>query len=87
MRRSLIPLSCLVAMSLPATALAQDPNCPPGAWFCEDTEVETPPTAAPAPAPAQKPDKPAPTPKAAPPTTVVIPPPAAGTAPPPVVVY
>lgn len=87
MRRSLIPLSCLVAMSLPATALAQDPNCPPGAWFCEDTEVEAPPTAAPAPAPAQKPDKPAPTPKAAPPTTVVIPPPAAGTAPPPVVVY
>jgi len=91
MRRCLTPVSFVVAMSLPLTALAQDPNCPPGAWFCEDADVEAPPAAQPA--PAQKAEKPAPADKpAAPPaaaggTTVVIPPPAGRAAPPPVVVY
>jgi hypothetical protein len=74
-------------------ALAQDPNCPPGAWFCEETDVAPPPAKAPAkpaepaqPAPDAGPDAPA---KQAPPRagTVVVPPPQGRGAPPPVVIY
>jgi len=90
MRRCLSTLVSAVVVGLSAPALAQDANCPPGAWFCEDTPVEAPPTAAPAPA-----EKPAETPaakdtKPPPPNgrgAVVIPPPAGKAAPPPVVVY
>jgi hypothetical protein len=73
-------------MGLSAPALAQD--CPPGAWFCEDTPVQAPPTAAPAqPPPAEKPAEAT---KPPPPNgrgAVVIPPPPGGKAAPPVVVY
>jgi hypothetical protein len=35
-----------VAMSVSLPALAQsNPNCPPGAWFCEDADVPPPPEA------------------------------------------
>jgi hypothetical protein len=80
-----------LALSAPVTALAQDQNgCPPGAWFCEETEVQPPPEIAPAEPPAAQP-RPAARPALPPPqrgTTVVIPPPPPGrAAPPPVVVY
>ncbi len=42
MRRCLTPVVFAAAMSLPLPALAQN-NCPPGAWFCEQAEVQTPP--------------------------------------------
>jgi opacity protein-like surface antigen len=68
-------------MSLPLPALAQ--NCPPGAWFCEQTEVETPP------APAETPQRQAPPPQVIieeqPAAPGAQPPPPAQ--PPPVVVY
>ena len=54
---------------------ADDPNCPPGSWFCGDQQQG----AAPAPAPAAE-TAPAPAPAAATPA-------AAGTPPPPVIVY
>lgn len=56
MRRCLTPVVFAAAMSLPLPALAQ--NCPPGAWFCEQAEVQTPP--APAEAPAARRAQPAP---------------------------
>ena len=59
MRRCLTPVVFAAAMSLPlllsAPALAQN-NCPPGAWFCEQAEVQTPP------APPQQPQRQAPPP-------------------------
>ena len=46
MRRCLTPVVFAAAMSmslsLSTPALAQN-NCPPGAWFCEQAEVQTPP--------------------------------------------
>ena len=42
MRRCLTPVVFAAAMSLALPALAQN-NCPPGAWFCEQAEVQTPP--------------------------------------------
>ena len=42
MRRCLTPVVFAAAMSLPLPALAQN-SCPPGAWFCEQAEVQTPP--------------------------------------------
>jgi hypothetical protein len=91
MRRCLSTVVSAVVMGLSAPALAQDANCPPGAWFCEDTPVEAPPTAAPAQPPAEQPAE-APKQNTKPPPangrgTVVIPPPAGRGAPPPVVVY
>lgn len=50
MRRCLTPVVFAAAMCLPLPALAQ--SCPPGAWFCEQAEVQTPP--APPEAPAQR---------------------------------
>lgn len=50
MRRCLTPVVFAAAMSMSLPALAQ--NCPPGAWFCEQAEVQTPP--APAQAPTQR---------------------------------
>lgn len=51
MRRCLTPVVFAAAMSLPLSvslpALAQ--TCPPGAWFCEQAEVQTPPPPALAP--------------------------------------
>lgn len=95
MRRCLTTALFALALSAPVTALAQDTNgCPPGAWFCEETEVQTPPEIAPAePPPAALPRPPQrggavviPPPQRG--TTVVIPPPPPGhAAPPPIVVY
>lgn len=48
MRRCLTPVVFAAAMSMSLPALAQ--NCPPGAWFCEQAEVQTPPAPAAAPA-------------------------------------
>lgn len=42
MRRCLTPVVFAAAMSMSLPALAQN-NCPPGAWFCEQAEVQTPP--------------------------------------------
>jgi hypothetical protein len=56
MRRCLTPVVFAASMSLSLPALAQ--NCPPGAWFCEQAEVQTPP--APAEAPAARRAQPAP---------------------------
>lgn len=56
MRRCLTPVVFAAAMSLPLPALAQD--CPPGAWFCERTDVQTPPAPAAAPAQRQAPPPP-----------------------------
>ena len=55
MRRCLTPVVFAAAMSLSLPALAQN-NCPPGAWFCEQAEVQTPP------APPQQPQRQAPPP-------------------------
>lgn len=59
MRRSLTLGLCAIAMvSWPLPALAQNnPNCPPGAWFCEDADVQPPPeVTAPANEPEAQPD-------------------------------
>ena len=42
MRHCLTPVVFAAAMSMSLPALAQN-NCPPGAWFCEQAEVQTPP--------------------------------------------
>jgi hypothetical protein len=79
MRRCLTQFVFAAAMSLPLPALAQNQNCPAGAWFCEQVEVGVQiPNLLPPP-PAVKPAQPPP---------VVIqetppPPPAAAPAPPP----
>jgi hypothetical protein len=33
----------LVPLALPATAHAQEGDCPPGSWFCEEVDLEPPP--------------------------------------------
>jgi len=33
----------LFPLVLPATALAQEGDCPPGSWFCEEVDLEPPP--------------------------------------------
>jgi len=83
MRRCLTHALFAVVVATPVTALAQDPNCPPGAWFCEPTEVppapaaeeaEAPAADAPAEAPLPRPGKPAakhPRQAAAPPPVVI----------------
>lgn len=86
MRRCLSPVLCAVVLTVAVPAAAQDPNCPPGAWFCEETEVQAPPSAAPAAppteaAPAQPPAK---TPSG---RGAVVLQPENRAAPPPVVVY
>lgn len=96
MRRCLPPALFALALCAPASALAQDsPNCPPGAWFCEETDL-TPPADLEAAEPDDEADElPAPeTPKQQPravergTTTVIIPPPRHGQRNrPPVVVY
>lgn len=58
---------------------ADDPNCPPGSWFCGDQAQGAAPAAAAAPAPAPAAEA-APAPAAATPA-------AAGTPPPPVIIY
>lgn len=94
MRRCLTLAFVTAAMSAPMTALAQsNPNCPPGAWFCEDAEVPPPPGAAEAPPTPQTPPAPAaaapqPLPPAPPPRSRGAQQPRAGArAQPPVVVY
>jgi hypothetical protein len=92
MRRCLTTTVFALALAAPASALAQDnPNCPPGAWFCEEADVQPPPEAAPAQPRVPAGEAPAAQPPPAHPGrgrgpgargTVVIPPP-----PPPVVVY
>jgi hypothetical protein len=80
----------VTALCAPLTALAQqNPNCPPGAWFCEETPVERAPDAAPErpktpPPDADEPsgDTPLPPQRRRP-----LPPPGAKPPPPPVVVY
>lgn len=94
MRRFVSPAVFALLFGAPFTALADDPSCPPGGWFCEEVEVESPPEVAPAEAPADGDYATPPTvvrrgvPADAPPgsTTVVIPPPERGRQPP-VVVY
>lgn len=44
MRRPLMPAVFAVALLTPLSAFAQDPNCPPGSWFCADPNVDTPQT-------------------------------------------
>src|SRR5688572_4554450 len=56
MRRSFILGFFAVAMGTSLPALAQDPNCPPGAWFCEEADVQPPPEAAPPESPEAKPE-------------------------------
>lgn len=51
MRRCLTLALVTAGLCAPMSALAQSANCPPGAWFCEDTEVPPPPAAAPREAP------------------------------------
>jgi Outer membrane protein beta-barrel domain len=45
MRRPLMPALFAVALLTPLPALADEPNCPPGSWFCADPNVDTPPQA------------------------------------------
>jgi hypothetical protein len=67
------------------SAFAQDdPNCPPGAWFCEETEVTPPPDLDRSAPPARESRAPIDAPPGS--TTVVIPPQTNGRRPP-VVVY
>jgi hypothetical protein len=42
MRRPLIPALFAVALLTPLPALADEPNCPPGSWFCADAQVDAP---------------------------------------------
>jgi hypothetical protein len=56
MRRCLTPVVFAAAMSMSLPALAQ--NCPPGAWFCEQADVQTPPSPAEAPVQRQAPPPP-----------------------------
>jgi hypothetical protein len=87
MRRCLTKVVFAAAMSLSLPALAQDNNCPPGAWFCAQAEVKVPPPPSvsvevnvPAPPPVRRP----------PPPQIQIevePPPPPPAAPPPVVIY
>ncbi|MCC6554283.1 MAG: hypothetical protein IT372_14975 [Polyangiaceae bacterium] len=89
MRRCLTHALFALALTTPLTALAQDPNCPPGAWFCEATEVPQPPADGPdADAPgAVAPAAPAPPPHARPGHSTAKAPPRQAPAPPPVVIY
>ncbi|WP_437676456.1 outer membrane beta-barrel protein [Sorangium sp. So ce131] len=74
MRRCLTHALVAVAMTVPLSALAQEnPNCPPGAWFCEEVEPPRDGAGEPPPAPAPEEDAPA----------EVLPPPPAPPAPPP----
>lgn len=43
MRPWLLPLGLLFPLVLPSTALAQEGDCPPGSWFCEEVDLEPPP--------------------------------------------
>lgn len=45
MRRPLMPALFAVALLSPLPALADEPNCPPGSWFCADPNVDQPPQA------------------------------------------
>lgn len=93
MRRFVSPALFVLLFGAPLTAFAAEPNCPPGGWFCEEVEVESPPEVAPAEADGEFSSPPpvvrrGPPPTDAPPgsTTVVIPPPERGRQAP-VVVY
>lgn len=66
----------LVLLAEGQSFAADDPNCPPGSWFCGDQPAQGAAPAAPAPAAAEA----APAPAAATPA-------AAGTPPPPVIIY
>jgi len=46
MRRPLIPALFAVAILTSQTAFADQPNCPPGSWFCADPNVDPPQTPA-----------------------------------------
>ncbi|MGK4008129.1 hypothetical protein WMF31_36265 [Sorangium sp. So ce1036] len=86
MRRCLTHALVAVAMTAPMSALAQEDNCPPGAWFCEEVEPPRDPAGEPPPAAAAPDDAPV---EALPPPPAPPPPPKRATrpAPPPVVVY
>lgn len=85
-RRLSVALAATAIVATAATAHADDSKCPPGSWFCADTEIKigVPGQAAPPPPPAATPAPPPPppvviyTPAPAPP-----PPPPVYTAPPP----
>lgn len=81
MRRCLTHALFAVTVATPVTALAQDQNCPPGAWFCEQTEVPQAPAAEPD---ADEPEAEAP---ARPATRAAKKPPRQAPTPPPVVIY
>lgn len=80
LRRCLTHALPAVVMLASAPALAQDPSCPPGSWFCEQVETEAlpPAEAEAAPEPGALPQRPA---------RPAAPPHARPGAPPPVVVY
>lgn len=96
MRRFVSPAVFALIVAAPLSALADDPQCPPGGWFCEEVEVAPPPeTALPdtpdeasgdfaTPPPVVRRGARPSTPRGS--TTVVIPPPEDGRQPP-VVVY
>jgi len=88
MRRPLTHALTVAAMSLSLPALAQDakPNCPPGAWFCAEAQVQVTPTPAPPPPAAVEEELPPPPPERAPPRRYEAPPPPPAVRPP-VVIY
>jgi Outer membrane protein beta-barrel domain len=92
MRRSLTHALIVASMSLSLPALAQDakPNCPPGAWFCAEAQVQVSTTPAPPAPPAPPPvvveeDLPPPPPVRVHPRRYEAPPPPPAR--PPIVVY
>lgn len=88
LRRCLTHALPAVVMLASAPALAQDPNCPPGSWFCEEVEAEALPPAEAEAAPEAAPEQAAPPQRQPRPgARAPLPPPAHRSAPPPVVVY
>jgi hypothetical protein len=68
-----------------ASARADDPKCPPGSWFCAETDIQIGAPATPPPAPTTPATPPAVTPASPPPPVVIYtpaPPPPVYTAPP-----
>ncbi len=79
-RRLTVALAATAIAATTATAHADDSKCPPGSWFCADTEIKIGVPGQPAPAPAPPP---AATPPPPPPVVIYTPAPA----PPPPPVY
>jgi hypothetical protein len=86
MRRSLTQFVFAAAMILPLPALAQNQNCPNGAWFCEQVEVGVG-VQIPNVLPQVRPAQPPPVVVEAPPPPPAAPPPQRRNGQPPVVVY